>query len=98
MVISFQPSPQGLNKGHGSPFRSLNLFDSTGDFASVRSRPKNMEEVPRIADYLVIAGLPKDDRNLQLLDEYSLEVNLKQSAHQDPITDITVRKRASGLY
>ncbi|TRY69064.1 hypothetical protein TCAL_04429 [Tigriopus californicus] len=49
-----------------------------------------MEEVPRVADYLVIAGLPRDDQPLQLLDDCSLEVNLKQSAHQDPITDITV--------
>lgn len=41
-----------------------------------------------MADYFVVAGLPKE--NPQLLDEYSLEVNLKHGAYQDPITDITV--------
>ena len=51
----------------------------------------NSEDTTRnVADYFVVAGLPKD--NPQLLDEYSLEVNLKPSAYQDPITDITVRK------
>eukprot|EP00095_Tigriopus_kingsejongensis_P005877 snap_masked-scaffold38_size502422-processed-gene-3.3 protein:Tk05877 transcript:snap_masked-scaffold38_size502422-processed-gene-3.3-mRNA-1 annotation:"c-myc promoter-binding protein" len=49
-----------------------------------------MEEVPRVADYLVISGLPREDKDLHLQDEYSLEVNLKPSAHQEPITDITV--------
>ena len=44
----------------------------------------------RVADYFVVAGLPKEKDSLQLLDEYSLEVNLKPSAYQDPITDITV--------
>jgi hypothetical protein len=48
------------------------------------------EERRVIADYFVIAGLPKDKEKLQLLDEYSLEVNLKPSAYQDPITDVTV--------
>ena len=43
----------------------------------------------RVADYFVVAGLPRE--NPQLLDEYSLEVNLKPSAYQDPITDIAVR-------
>lgn len=43
----------------------------------------------RVADYFVVAGLPKE--NPQLLDEYGLEVNLKPSAYQDPITDIAVR-------
>ena len=50
----------------------------------------NSEDTTRnVADYFVVAGLPKE--NPQLLDEYSLEVNLKPSAYQDPITDITVR-------
>ena len=49
----------------------------------------NSEDTTRnVADYFVVAGLPKE--NPQLLDEYSLEVNLKPSAYQDPITDITV--------
>lgn len=47
-------------------------------------------ETRNVADYFVVAGLPKE--NPQLLDEYSLEVNLKPSAYQDPITDIAVRK------
>ena len=42
-----------------------------------------------VADYFVVAGLPQE--NPQLLDEQSLEVNLKHSAYQDPITDIAVR-------
>ena len=46
--------------------------------------------MPRVADYFVIAGLPQDESRLQLLDDYSLEVNLKPSAYQDPITDIAV--------
>ena len=50
-------------------------------------------EVRRVADYFVTAGLPRDRSQLKLLDEYSLEVNLKPSAYQDPITDITVRKK-----
>ncbi len=50
----------------------------------------------RVADYFVIAGLPKEPDRLQLLDEYSLEVNLKPSAYQDPITDITVIFPAMG--
>ena len=43
-----------------------------------------------VADYFVVAGLPKE--NPQLFDQYSLalEDNLKPSALQDPITDITV--------
>jgi len=49
-----------------------------------------MEEDRKIADYFVIAGLPREKEKLKLLDEYSLEVNLKQSAYQDPITDIAV--------
>ena len=48
-----------------------------------------MDDVRRVADYVVIAGLPENEKP-QLLDEYSLEVNLKPSAYQDPITDITV--------
>ena len=39
-----------------------------------------------VADYFVVAGLPKE--NPQLLDDFSLEANLKPSAYQDPITDI----------
>ena len=42
-----------------------------------------------VADYFVVAGLPQKDP--QLLDECSLEVNLKNGAYQDPITDIAVR-------
>lgn len=41
-----------------------------------------MEDVRRVADYFVIAGLPEKQEELQLLDEYSLEVNLKPSAYQ----------------
>ena len=41
-----------------------------------------------VADYFVVAGLPQ--KNPQLLDECSLEVNLKNGAYQDPITDIAV--------
>ena len=41
-----------------------------------------------VADYFVVAGLPKE--NPQLLDDFSLEANLKPSAYQDPITDVTV--------
>ena len=41
-----------------------------------------------VADYFVVAGLPKE--NPQLLDETSLEVNLKHSGYLDPITDIAV--------
>jgi len=43
----------------------------------------------RVADYFVICGLPPPEKQQQL-DEYSLEVNLKPSHNQDPITDITV--------
>ena len=43
-----------------------------------------------VADYFVVAGLPQ--KNPQLLDECSLEVNLKNGAYQDPITDIAVSK------
>lgn len=51
-----------------------------------------MEDDHRVADYFVIAGLPKEPEKRKLLDEYSLEVNLKPSAYQDPITDVTVRE------
>ena len=47
------------------------------------------EESRRVADYFVVCGLPKD--NPQPLDDTSLEVSLRSTAHQDPITDITVR-------
>ena len=46
------------------------------------------EESRRVADYFVVCGLPKEDP--QLLDDTSLEVSLRSTAHQDPITDITV--------
>ena len=46
-----------------------------------------------VADYFVVAGLPQ--KNPQLLDECSLEVNLKNGAYQDPITDIAVRVHQS---
>ena len=46
-----------------------------------------------VADYFVVAGLPQ--KNPQLLDECSLEVNLKNGAYQDPITDIAVRVQQS---
>ena len=48
-----------------------------------------------VADYFVVAGLPQ--KNPQLLDECSLEVNLKNGAYQDPITDIAVRVQQSPL-
>ncbi len=51
------------------------------------------EDRPRVADYFVIAGLPEAKAEQKLLDEYSLEVNLKTGAYQDPITDITVGKK-----
>ena len=59
----------------------------------MKSFEAKMEESSdrRVADYFVVAGLPRERDSLQLLDEYSLEVNLKPSAYQDPITDITVR-------
>ena len=46
------------------------------------------EESRRVADYFVVCGLPKN--NPQLLDDSSLEVSLRSTAHQDPITDIAV--------
>ena len=46
------------------------------------------EESRRVADYFVVCGLPKN--NPELLDDTSLEVSLRSTAHQDPITDITV--------
>ena len=52
----------------------------------------------RVADYFVVAGLPRERDGLQLLDEFSLEVNLKPSAYQDPITDITVRTLWGSLF
>ena len=51
------------------------------------------EESRRVADYFVVCGLPKDDP--QLLDDTSLEVSLRSTAHQDPITDITVSNNLS---
>jgi hypothetical protein len=50
------------------------------------------EDPRRVADYFVVAGLPRENQQQQPLDEYGLEVSLKPSAYQDPITDITVRK------
>ena len=47
------------------------------------------DDTRRVADYFVICGLPPPEKQQQL-DEYSLEVNLKPSHNQDPITDITV--------
>ena len=47
-----------------------------------------MDDPPRVADYFLVAGLPTKDP--QLLDDDSLEVNLRATANQDPITDITV--------
>jgi pentatricopeptide repeat protein len=47
------------------------------------------EDTRKVADYFVICGLPPPEKQHQL-DEYSLEVNLKPSHNQDPITDITV--------
>ena len=49
------------------------------------------EESRRVADYFVVCGLPKN--NPQLLDDSSLEVSLRSTAHQDPITDIAVSNR-----
>ena len=51
------------------------------------------EDPRRVADYFVVAGLPRDVEKQQPLDDYGLEVSLKPSAYQDPITDITVRRR-----
>lgn len=48
------------------------------------------EEPKRIADYFVVVGLPKE--NPQVLDESALEDNFRATAHQDPITDVTVRQ------
>ena len=47
------------------------------------------DDTRKVADYFVICGLPPPEKQQQL-DEYSLEVNLKPSHNQDPITDITV--------
>jgi len=44
----------------------------------------------RVADYFVIAGLPPDPADQSLLAEGSIEVSLKPSHNQEPITDITV--------
>ena len=49
-----------------------------------------MDDPPRVADYFLVAGLPTKDP--QLLDDDSLEVNLRATANQDPITDITVSR------
>ena len=51
----------------------------------------SVEDPRRVADYFVVAGLPRDVDEQQPLDESGLEVSLKPSAYQDPITDITVR-------
>ena len=63
------------------------------EFGIIRLRPVftgigTMEEPPRVADYFLVAGLPTKDP--QLLDNDSLEVNLRSTANQDPITDICV--------
>ena len=47
-----------------------------------------MDDPPRVADYFLVAGLPTKDP--ELLDNDSLEVNLRATANQDPITDIAV--------
>ena len=52
-------------------------------------RMADLAEQPRVADYFVLCGLPPPGRQHQL-DETSLEVNLKPSHSQDPITDLTV--------
>ena len=41
-----------------------------------------MEEGNRVADYFLIAGLPPDPDKQTILDESSLEVNLKPSHNQ----------------
>ena len=41
-----------------------------------------MEEGHRVADYFIIAGLPSDPADQTVLDENSLEVNLKPSHNQ----------------
>ena len=47
------------------------------------------DDTRRVADYFVVAGLPpREDQ--KLLDDLSLEVTLKPSHNQDPITDLTV--------
>ena len=47
------------------------------------------DDTRRVADYFVVAGLPpREDQ--KLLDDLSLEVTLKPSHNQDPITDVTV--------
>ena len=58
------------------------------DLTKKKNMANSEDNTRNVADYFVVAGLPKE--NPQLLDEYSLEVNLKPSAYQDPITDITV--------
>ena len=50
-----------------------------------------MDDPPRVADYFLVAGLPTKDP--ELLDNDSLEVNLRATANQDPITDIAVSLR-----
>ena len=41
-----------------------------------------MEEHRRVADYFLICGLPPDPENQSVLNESSLEVNLKPSHNQ----------------
>ncbi|CAB4054377.1 DENND4 [Lepeophtheirus salmonis] len=53
-----------------------------------RSEASWQRKKKRIADYFVVAGLPKE--RPQLLADSNLEVSLKNSSYQDPITDITV--------
>ena len=47
------------------------------------------EDSRRVADYFVVCGVPQPGQQ-QPLQEASVEVNLKPSDNQDPITDITV--------
>lgn len=43
----------------------------------------------RVAEYFVVCGLPPPGAQ-HMLEEGALEVNLKPSHNQDPITDVTV--------
>ena len=66
------------------------MFKYVAAYSLKKSKMASEDSNRSVADYFVVAGLPQ--KNPQLLDEFSLEVNLKPSAYQDPITDIAVRK------
>ncbi len=93
MEHSWRPLPPRI-ADFGSPAQTRAACDGAlgRDPAPFAAAAAMEEDRPRVADYFVIAGLPEAKAEQKLLDEYSLEVNLKTGAYQDPITDITVSK------